>query len=62
MYGALSGHLDTIFGWMPLLEDHKSRSYIIPTLPQLMHAHQWRLSPLDQAEEELRTEGRSLAA
>ena len=49
-YGASSGHLDTVFGWAPSPADVKSGHYIIPTIPQLLHAHQTRLSPLDRLE------------
>ena len=49
-YGASSGHLDTVFGWAPHPGDVKSGHYVIPTLPQLLYAHQARLSPLDRLE------------
>lgn len=49
-YGASSGHLDTVFGWAPSPGDVKSGHYVIPTIPQLLHAHQTRLSPLDRLE------------
>jgi integrase len=49
-YGASSGHLDTVFGWVPDPADVKSGHYIKPTLSQLLLAHQERLSPLDRLE------------
>lgn len=49
-YGASSGHLDTVFGWAPNPADVKSGHYVIPTIPQLLYAHQTRLSPLDRLE------------
>ncbi len=49
-YGASSGHLDTVFGWAPNPADVKSGHYVIPTVPQLLFAHQTRLSPLDRLE------------
>jgi site-specific recombinase XerC len=52
-YGALSGHLDTVFGWAPDPADVKSGHYIKPTLSQLLLAHQERLSPLDRLEHKM---------
>lgn len=49
-YGASSGHLDTVFGWLPDPADVKSGHYVIPTTEQLLYAHQSRLSPLDRLE------------
>ncbi len=57
-YGATSGHLDRVFGWEPDPRDVKSGHYIIPTVPQLLHAHQERLSPLDRLELRLTSKGR----
>jgi hypothetical protein len=57
-YGASSGHLDTAFGWQPDPRDVKSAHYIKPTVPQLLHAHQARLSPLDRLEHRLVSAGR----
>jgi hypothetical protein len=48
-YGAASGHLDTVFGWVPDPADVKSGHYVKPTRTQLLYAHQTRLSPLDPA-------------
>jgi hypothetical protein len=39
-----------VFGWAPNPGDVKSGHYVIPTIPQLLHAHQTRLSPLDRLE------------
>jgi integrase len=52
-YGASSGHLDTVFGWVPDPGDVKSGHYIKPTVSQLLHAHQERLSPLDRLERKM---------
>lgn len=49
-YGAASGHLDTVFGWVPDPADVKSGHYVKPTRTQLLYAHQTRLSPLDRLE------------
>ena len=59
-YRASNGHLDTVFGWAPAPDDVKSGHYIIPTLAQLMYAHQRFFSPLDNVEARLQEVGRSL--
>jgi integrase len=52
-YGASSGQLDTVFGWVPSPADVKSGHYIKPTLSQLLLAHRERLSPLDRLEHKM---------
>lgn len=57
-YGALSGHLDRVFGWVPDPRDVQSGHYTIPTIEQLLFAHQARLSPLDRLELRLVANGK----
>ncbi len=56
-YGAQSGQANAVFGWKPDPLDVKAGSYTTPTLPQLLYAHQERLSPLDRLELELADRG-----